>query len=332
MKKMVNFTLIAAIALCTVLVTSCGKVTEVSGNKHKSQRKTIGISFATLNNPFDKAEKESLLASAKENHYDVIVTDAKGRPNKQHDNIMHLVSKKIDYLVLVPTKQISMGPVLTMAMSAKIPVIVINRKVDGTPGVEYTTMITGNAKWEGAAAAKWILANTTGVVHVVRLVGSPGASVTIERTEGFNSVGPKDRIKTVTSLVCDFSKDEAYKLFKDYLKEHIKSDDKINAIFAQNDAMALGAIKAIEEINENNIGVNLKPGKDILIIGVDGEEAAKKAIEAGTMNATVSSSPKFGPIVFSNINKLNHGVKIKPIQTIKGKVYDKTNIENLDAF
>lgn len=332
MKKMAQFTLIAVITLCTVLITSCGKVTEVPANVKKNQRQTVGISFATTKNPFDQAEKKSLLASAKENNYDVIVTDADGKPNKQHDNIMHLVSKKINYLVLVPTKQAPMSGILKMTMAAKIPIIVINRKVDGKPGVEYTTMITGNAKWEGAAAAKWILANTSGVVNVLHLVGSPGASVTTERTEGFNSVGPKDRIKTVTSIVCNFSKEEAYRMLKDYLKIHIKTDVKINAIFAQNDAMALGAIKAIQEIDKENKDINLKPGKNILIVGIDGEAAAKKAIEDGTMNATVSSSPNFGPIVFRNINKINHGITVKGYQSIKGVVYDKTNIENLDAF
>jgi len=87
--------------------------------------------------------------------------------------------------------------------------------------------------------------------------------------------------------------------------------------------MALGAIKALNDAGLKSLT------KKLLIIGIDGQKEAKEAIEKGEMSATISSSPYYGSIVFKNIKDLEAGKKIEPVQTIKGKVYDKSNISEL---
>ena len=80
----------------------------------------------------------------------------------------------------------------------------------------------------------------------------------------------------------------------------LKSIEKIDILFAQNDDMALGAIDAIK-------AAGLVPGKDIIIVGCDSVKAAFEAIVAGEMNATIECTPLYGPTVVDFINRLEAG-------------------------
>ena len=325
MKRNLLLSLFVVVASLSLLVlVSCGKPKqEVVGKEDTLGGKKVGISLAVTSNPFDKAEKKSLADSAKENGFKTIFKDAEGRQTNQQSDIESLISKKIDYLVVVPVKEEGFKGIFFTAHEAKLPIILINRSVNGVPGKDFTAIITTDGKWEGQAAAEWLLKNKKGTIKVVQLVGTPGASVTVARTKGFRGVARNNsRLKVLESRICDFSKREAYDKVKALIDIYQQTGVKVDAIFAQNDSMALGAIEALKEK-----GIN--PGKDVLIVGVDGQQEAKEAIENGEMSATISSSPYYGPIVFKNIKDLEAGKKIKSVQRLKGKVFDKSNISEL---
>jgi galactofuranose transport system substrate-binding protein len=323
MKRRVLSSVSVVIAfLLLVVLVSCGKTKQEIVKESSSSMKKVGISLAVTDNPFDKAEKKSLAKSAKENGFKAIFKDAKGKIVNQQADIEHLISQKVNYLVVVPIKEHGFKGIFYTAHVAKLPIILINRGVQGVPGRDFTALITTDGIWEGQAAAEWLLKNKEGRINVVQLVGTPGASVTKERTKGFRGVARKNsRMKILESKVCDFSQIEAYNKTKEFIEMYRKTGVEVDAIFAQNDSMALGAIEAIKE-------EGYKPGS-ILIIGVDGQKEAKEAIEDGDMSATISSSPFYGPIVFKNIKDLEAGKTIEPIQTLKGEVFDKTNISKL---
>ena len=332
-KNLWSFMFVVLVSMSFVVLVSCGKMKEehTGPNKNKTKSapspKKVGIALAVTSNPFDKAEKKSLADSGKKNGFKLIFKDAKGKLTNQQSDIESLISKKIDYLVVVPVKENGFKGIFYTAHEAGLPIILINRSVKGVPGKDFNAVITTDGRWEGMAAAEWLLKNKTGKINVVQLVGSPGASVTSARTKGFRVVARKNsRLKVLESKICDFSETEAYTNTKKLIKIYNQTNVKIDAIFAQNDSMALGAIKALKE-------ADMKPGKDILIVGVDGQKEAKKAIEDGEMSATISSSPLYGPIVFKNIKDLEAGKAILHNQTIKGKVFDKSNISELtDTF
>ncbi len=76
---------------------------------------------------------------------------------------------------------------------------------------------------------------------------------------------------------------------KEVMEAFLKAEGKkINVLYAHNDDMAIGAIQAIEE-------AGLKPGKDIIVISIDGVKGAFEAMIAGKLNVTVECSPLLGP-------------------------------------
>jgi galactofuranose transport system substrate-binding protein len=88
------------------------------------------------------------------------------------------------------------------------------------------------------------------------------------------------------------------------MEAFLKADaGKINVLFAHNDDMAIGAIQAIEE-------AGLKPGKDIVIVSIDGVKGAFEAMMAGKLNVTVECSPLLGPQLMSAVKDVVAG---KPI-------------------
>jgi simple sugar transport system substrate-binding protein len=102
------------------------------------------------------------------------------------------------------------------------------------------------------------------------------------------------------------------------MEAFLKADKTIQVVYAHNDGMALGAIQAIKE-------AGLKPGKDIIIIGVDAVKGAFEAIVAGEMNCTVECSPLLGPQALQAVKDLRAGKKLPAkINTIEG-LFDETN-------
>ena len=86
---------------------------------------------------------------------------------------------------------------------------------------------------------------------------------------------------------------------------------KINVVFAYGDDLALGAIQSIEE-------AGLKPGKDIMVVSVDGQKSAFKAMIVGKLNCTVENNPLFGPQIMKVVNDIMDGKDI-PIRIISSE-------------
>ena len=92
----------------------------------------------------------------------------------------------------------------------------------------------------------------------------------------------------------------------------------INAVFAHNDDMALGAIQAISE-------AGLKPGKDVIVVSIDGLKEAVQAIVDGKLNCTVECNPLFGPPAFDLIEKILKGEKVEKKTYNKDQLFDESN-------
>jgi ribose transport system substrate-binding protein len=99
---------------------------------------------------------------------------------------------------------------------------------------------------------------------------------------------------------------------------------QINAVYAHNDEMALGAAQALS-------AAGLKPGTDVIVVSVDGERAALEAIERGEIGATVESNPRFGPLAFDTIEKLRRGETLPPKILITDRFFDKNNAKQFIA-
>jgi ABC-type sugar transport system substrate-binding protein len=155
------------------------------------------------------------------------------------------------------------------------------------------TFIGSDFVEEGRRAAQWLAKASGGKAVIAELQGTPGSAPAIDRKKGFEEVLAKyPGMKIVKSQSGDFTRAKG----KEVMESFLKSPDakQINALFAHNDDMALGAIQAMEE-------AGVKPGKDILIVSIDGVRGAFEAMAAGKLNCTVECNPLIGPQMFDAV-------------------------------
>jgi ABC-type sugar transport system substrate-binding protein len=150
---------------------------------------------------------------------------------------------------------------------------------------------------------------------IIELEGSTGASAATDRKKGFDAeIAKHPGLKIVASQSGDFNRDKGRQLAATLLQAH----PDVNAVYAHNDEMAVGAITAIEAAGK-------KPGKDIYLVSIDGQRNALEAIVAGKLIATVQSSPYFGPISCKTAQASAKGEKIPGWVKVEDKIYDISN-------
>ena len=103
---------------------------------------------------------------------------------------------------------------------------------------------------------------------------------------------------------------------KEAMEAFLKSGKKFGAVFAHNDDMALGAIQAIEE-------AGLKPGKDLLIVSIDGVRDAFQALIDGKLNLTVECNPLLGPMAFDAVEAALAGKKLPKWTVVQDRMFDR---------
>jgi ribose transport system substrate-binding protein len=236
---------------------------------------TIGLSVSTLNNPFFVTLRDGAQATANDLGLELLVTDAQDSVSAQISDIEDLVQRGIDVLIVNPTDSDAVVPAVMAAMQAGIPVIAVDRGVN-TEGLAF--FIASDNVAGGAAAGEFIceLLGSTG--SVVELEGIPGVSATRERGQGFNTyVGDNcPDIEIVARQTANFNRAEGLTVMENILT----AQPTIDAVFAHNDEMALGALQAIEAA-----------GRDIIVVGFDATDDAVAAVEACRMAATVAQLP-----------------------------------------
>jgi simple sugar transport system substrate-binding protein len=169
-------------------------------------------------------------------------------------------------------------------------VILTDRSVNVSDPTLYVTLIGSDFVEEGRKAGRWLVEyakkSPAATLNIVELQGTVGSAPAIDRKAGFEEIikgNPK--LKVVRTQTGDFTRAKGKEVMEAFLKAQGKS---INVLYAHNDDMAIGAIQAIEE-------AGLKPGKDIIIISIDGVKGAFEAMIAGKLNVTVECSPLLGP-------------------------------------
>ncbi|MBO0959360.1 ribose ABC transporter substrate-binding protein RbsB [Neobacillus sp. MM2021_6] len=232
----------------------------------------IGLSVSTLNNPFFVSLKDGVIKEAKSLGMEVKVVDAQNDSAKQINDVEDLIQQGVDLLLINPTDSAAISTAVQSANNINIPVITLDRSAD--KGKVEALVASDNIKG-GEMAADYMVDKLGEKVLVAELEGVPGASATRERGKGFHNVA--DTKLTVTAKQsADFDRTKGLTVMENL----IQANPDIKAVFAHNDEMALGAIEAINS-----------SGKDIMVIGFDGNDDALNAIKAGKLEATVAQQP-----------------------------------------
>ena len=219
-------------------------------------------------------------------------------------------------IILAPQIETGWEPVLREIKQANIPIILVDRGVKVSDDSLYTTLIASDFVQEGRMAAEWLAKKLNGKGNIVELQGTPGSAPAIDRKKGFEEVlATNPGMKIIKSQSGDFTRSKGKEVMEAFLKAEGKN---INAVYAHNDDMALGAVQAIEE-------AGLKPATDIILVSVDGVKAAFEGIAAGKLNCTVECNPLLGSTVFDTLAAIRSGTKPEKKVVMRDRLYDETN-------
>lgn len=231
----------------------------------------MALVVSTLNNPFFVTLKDGAAAKAKELGYELLVLDSQNDPAKELANVEDVVNKKVSVLLINPTDSDAVRSAVRAANRAKVPVVTLDRAANGG---EVASHIASDNVAGGEMAGKLVVELLGGSGNVVELQGVPGTSAARDRGQGFhNIVDAEAGIKVVASQPADFDRTKGLNVMENILQ----AQRDVQAVFAHNDEMALGALKAIQA-----------SGRDIKVVGFDGTDDGVAAVNNGTMVATVA--------------------------------------------
>jgi ABC-type sugar transport system substrate-binding protein len=256
----------------------------------------VGFSQIGAESGWRTANTESIKSEAAKRGIDLKFADAQQKQENQIKALRSFVAQDVDVIAFSPVVETGWEPVLREIKKAKIPVILTDRSVKVTDDSLFVTFIGSDFIEEGRRAGEWLAKASGGKAVIAELVGTPGSAPAIDRKKGFEEVLAKyPDMKIVKSQSGDFTRAKG----KEVMESFLKSPDakQITALFAHNDDMALGAIQAMEE-------AGVKPGKDILIVSIDGVKGAFEAMAAGKLNCTVECNPQIGPQLFDAVDAI----------------------------
>lgn len=235
---------------------------------------TVGLSVSTLSNPFFVSLEEGVNTLATENGTQVISVDAQDDSAKQSNDVDDLIQQGVDVLLINPVDSAANTPAVEAANSAGIPVIMVDRATDAG---EFVTLVASDNVAGGEMAAQYIVDQVGENASTLQLEGVPGASATNERGEGFTNVA-ETSLNVLDSQTANFDRAQGLTVMENMLQ----GNSDVKAVFAQNDEMALGAIEAIKRAGLSN---------QITVVSFDGTEGGIKAVEDGSLAATIAQQP-----------------------------------------
>ena len=266
---------------------------------------TLALVISTLNNPFFVTMKEGAEQKAAELGYNLIVLDSQNDPSKELSNVEDLSVRGAKVLLINPTDSDAVTNAIRLANRAKLPVITLDRAASRG---EVVSHIASDNVAGGLMAGDFIAEQVGDNARVIQLEGIAGTSAARERGEGFKQAIAKHDFELLASQPADFDRTKGLNVMENLLA----GNPGVQAVFAQNDEMALGALRALQAANK----------KDVLLVGFDGTEDGIKAVQGGRLSATIAQQPdQIGAIAVVTADQILKGETVEqhipvPLQVI----------------
>jgi len=279
--------------------------------KPKKTYEDLIIGFAQIGaeSEWRAANTESIKGTAEDLGVELRFLDAQQKQANQIEAVRKFIIQKVDVIGISPIVETGWDEVFQEAKDAGIPIILVDRRA-AVPEDLYVSYLGSDFLEEGRNAARVMANLVNGKANIVELVGTIGSAPANDRYTGFREILKNyPGMNIIDSESGDFTRARGREVMAAFLEKH---GNKIAAVYAHNDDMALGAIQAIEEYG-------LKPGVDIKIVSVDAARGAFEAMIDGKLNATVECNPLLGPQFFELALKVVNGQPIpKWVPSIEG--------------
>ena len=272
----------------------------------------IALVLKTPNNPFFIDMQRGAEEAARRLGVRLVVQSPEREIDveKQMQIVENLVQTRVAALCIAPASSKGIVPALAKANAARIPIVVVDDEVDAAAaadaGVSTDSYVGSDNVEGGRLAGRHLVMASGGRAKVAVLEGIPGHETGDSRLRGFHeAIEVAPGVEVVSSQTANWERDQGFTVFQNMLQAH----PEIDSVFACNDMMALGAVEAIAAAG--------RTGK-IRVIGFDAVDDARKAIEAGSMDASIAQFPsEMGRLAVETAVRLVRGEKVPKDQRTK---------------
>ena len=267
MKKTLRSVILLVLALSMLLaLTACS-------TSQKSDTVKIGVTLMDFSTEFGIGLKDYMTAKADAmGDVELTVVDAGGDAAKQLQQVETFISQKVDAIIMQPQEQEACSPAIDKAKAAGIPIINCNSLTITEPDA----YVGSNDSESAEIAMTYIAEQLGGKGNVLMMHGHPGQTAEVKRTEGAMDILAQNPDMTLLDeQTADWDRAEAMTLMENWIQAY---GDQINAVFCQNDEMALGALNALVQAGKKD---------NVLVVGVDAIDDALQSVKDGKMDATV---------------------------------------------
>ena len=259
-----RWAVVAALAGC--VLQGC------SGRQPAEKKPVIGVSLLNLSNELIVTLDQSMEDKARQLKVELIVNDAQRSAEKQVQQVESFVAQKVDAIILNPCEVEASSPAVEKAIAAGIPIVNVNSETRSAP----TAFVGSHDEEAGRIAMEYLARRLNGKGNVAMMQGFLGQAAQIERDQGAREVLAKNPgMKLIAVQTAEWDRAKGMTLMEDWLESY---GSRIDAVFAQNDEMAMGALIALEQAK--------RKGK-IILAGVDAIPDAVQAVRDGRLDATV---------------------------------------------
>ncbi|MGW3035938.1 ABC transporter permease/substrate-binding protein [Streptomyces sp. NPDC001178] len=305
-RQAVTYVLAAVVAAAVV-----GAMSFLHSGTSAAKDQKIGLALSTLNNPFFVQIRAGAQQEARKLGVELTVTDAQNDASQQANQLQNFTSEGLGTIIVNAVDSDAVTPAAKAVNKSGIPLVAVDRAVNNadTAALVASDNVTG-----GRLAAKSLADRLGGKGTIVVLQGQAGTSASRERGAGFTAgLKAYPGIKVVAEQPADWDRTKGLDVMTNLLQAH----PDIDGVFAENDEMALGAIKALGS----------KAGKSVAVIGFDGTPDGLGAVKAGTLYASVAQQPtELGRIAVQNAVRVAEGKKVTKSVMVPVKVVTKENV------
>ncbi|MGG7517838.1 sugar ABC transporter substrate-binding protein [Allorhizobium undicola] len=289
------------------LLAACASVSFVASAAHAEN---VGVSMALFDDNFLTVLRTGMQDYAKtQKGVTLQIEDAQNDVAKQQSQIQNFIASNVDAIIVNPVDTDATAAISKLAADAGIPLVYVNRQpvnVDSLP--DKQAFVASDEKQSGTLQTKEVcrLLKASGAkeASAVVMMGELSNQAARVRTQDIKDVIATPEcsfIKIVEEQTANWSRTQGADLMTNWLS----SDVKFNAVIANNDEMAIGAIQSLKAAGKNM--------KDYVIAGIDGTQDALAAMQAGDLDVSV----------FQNAAGQGRGALDAALKLAKGEKVDK---------
>ncbi len=275
----------------------------------------VGFSQLGSESGWRVGNSKDVIAAAQRAGVELIYNNAAQKQENQFDAIRSFIAYQVDVIALAPIVEEGWNNVLQEAREAGIPVLLSDRFINIEDESLFAGYVGSDFLEEGKAAARFLQRKTEGMprVNIVEIAGTEGSTPAKQRASGFrDTLGGDSRFHIIHSVSGDFLRSKG----KESMRNILGQFSEIDVLYSHNDAMTLGAIEAIEE-------AGLVPGRDIIIITIDGEQGAIDLLKQGKINCVVECTPMLGDLIMDLSQRLARGEEIPRVSHPVERVFSE---------